>query len=227
MNMRAVILVVISFFSFAPMALALIASPGQNGAYCAKNLDCQSNNCDTSAFFSFNYKCVPSTQTATKTINGCPAGTCTFSGDCSAGLTCAGTTGATCSGKCSQSAPAGTNGVPNVQTGPGGSNPVQTGPGGTNTGQSVTLLNPLQGGGNLESFLNSILAVAIRIGTIIVILMMVYVGFLFVAARGEPGEIIKARQALLWTVVGALILLGAQVIAVGIQATVQALSVGG
>src|SRR3989344_1240611 len=96
----------------------------------------------------------------------------------------------------------------------------------TNTGQVVKLINPLQGGGNLESFLNSILAVVIRIGTIIVILMMVYVGYLFVAARGEPGEITKAKQALLWTVVGALILLGAQVISYGIQATVQALSVG-
>lgn len=75
--------------------------------------------------------------------------------------------------------------------------------------------------------MNSILAVVIRIGTVVVILMMVYVGYLFVAARGEPGEITKARQALLWTVVGALILLGAQVIAIGIRATVQALSVGG
>lgn len=56
--------------------------------------------------------------------------------------------------------------------------------------------------------------------------MMVYVGYLFVSARGEPGEITKARQALLWTVVGALILLGAQVIAYGIRETVQALSVG-
>ncbi len=32
---------------------------------------------------------------------------------------------------------------------------------------------------------------------------------------------------LLWTVVGALILLGSQAIAIGIKATVQALSVGG
>ena len=78
----------------------------------------------------------------------------------------------------------------------------------------------------MESFLLNILAFIIRIGTIIVILMTVFVGYKFVAARGEPGKIIEARSALLWTVVGALILLGSQAIAIGIRATVQALSVG-
>ena len=94
------------------------------------------------------------------------------------------------------------------------------------SGSDVTLINPLQGGGSLESFLLNILAFIIRIGTIIVILMTVFVGYKFVAARGEPGKIIEARSALLWTVVGALILLGSQAIAIGIRATVQALSVG-
>ncbi len=78
----------------------------------------------------------------------------------------------------------------------------------------------------MESFLLNILAFIIRIGTVIVILMTVFVGYKFVAARGEPGKITEARNALLWTVVGALILLGSQAIAIGIRATVQALSVG-
>lgn len=94
------------------------------------------------------------------------------------------------------------------------------------SGSNVTLLNPLQGGASLESFLNSILAFVIRIGTIVVILMLVYVGYLFVAARGNESKITEARKALLWTIVGALILLGAKAIAIGIEATVQALSVG-
>lgn len=75
-------------------------------------------------------------------------------------------------------------------------------------------------------FLVKILSFIIRIGAIAVVLMLVYVGYLFVIARGEPGKIIEARSALLWTVIGALILLGSQAIAYGIQATVQALSVG-
>lgn len=91
---------------------------------------------------------------------------------------------------------------------------------------TISLINPLGSGATLNSFLTSILDIVIQIGEVVVILMLVYVGFLFVVARGEAGEITKARRALLWTVIGALILLGAKAIAVGIQATVQALSVG-
>jgi len=109
---------------------------------------------------------------------------------------------------------------------------VQTGgPGATtvDSGKSVKLLNPLgtTGSNGLESFLNSILDFVIRIGTVVVVLMMVYVGFKFVTAQGDPGEITKAREMLLWTVVGALVLLGSKVLAAGIEATVKALSVGG
>lgn len=95
------------------------------------------------------------------------------------------------------------------------------------TGQNVTLINPLGAGTSLSKLISDILQFVVYIGSIIVIFMLVYVGFKFVVARGEPGKITEARQALLWTVVGALILLGAEAISLGIQATVQALSVGG
>lgn len=94
------------------------------------------------------------------------------------------------------------------------------------TGQDIKLLNPLKGSANLESFLLSILDFVIRIGSIVVVLMVIYVGFQFVTARGKEAEIIKARTSLLYTLIGALILLGAKAIALGIQATVQAISVG-
>ena len=86
-----------------------------------------------------------------------------------------------------------------------------------------TLVNPLQGGGTLESFLTGILQFIIRIGTIVVILMLVYVGFKFVTAQGNDTKISEARRMLLWTVVGGLVLIGAVVIKDGIMATVQAL----
>jgi len=95
-----------------------------------------------------------------------------------------------------------------------------------NGAENVRLMNPLRGSGNLESFLTSILDFVIRIGTIVVILMVVYVGFEFVTAKGDPTKISTARKSLLWTVIGALILLGAKAIAIGIEATVQAISVG-
>ena len=112
-------------------------------------------------------------------------------------------------------------------------NPVDTQQGLNNPADpTISLINPLGTSCNpantdcLWNFLKSILAFVIRIGTVVVILMLVYVGFKFVTARGEPAEITKARTMFLWTVVGALILLGAQVIAVGITATVQSLGTG-
>ena len=98
-----------------------------------------------------------------------------------------------------------------------------------NTGSNVTLLNPLGTSCNstntdcLGNFLINILDFVVRIGSIVVILMLVFVGYKFVTAQGNDSKIIEARGMLLWTVVGALILLGAKAIAIGIQATVQAL----
>ena len=95
----------------------------------------------------------------------------------------------------------------------------------TGTNTSGGLLNPL-GTTDLEALVLKILAFIIRIGAIVVVFMLVYVGFLFVTARGEPAKLTMAKTALLWTIVGALILLGSQAIALGIQATVNAISAG-
>lgn len=111
---------------------------------------------------------------------------------------------------------------------PSGTLPPGTAPTSQNgNGTSITLTDPLgAAGASLSSFLNAILDLAIQIGSVVVILMLVYVGFLFVVAQGNETKLTEARKALLWTVVGALILLGAKAIAIGIQATVEALSVG-
>ncbi|MDB5244820.1 MAG: protein of unknown function with transrane region [Parcubacteria group bacterium] len=94
------------------------------------------------------------------------------------------------------------------------------------SGQTITLINPLGSGGTASSFVSSIMDLVIRIGSIVIIFMLIYVGFLFVMARGNDAKLSEARKALLWTIVGALILLGAKAIALGIEATVQALSTG-
>ncbi|NNM83898.1 hypothetical protein HKL94_01615 [Candidatus Parcubacteria bacterium] len=107
-----------------------------------------------------------------------------------------------------------------------GGNTTQTQSGGNTTNSNITLINPLQGGGTLQGFLTDILNFVIRIGAIVVVFMLVFVGYKFVAARGAPKEIEDARRMLLYTIIGALILLGAQAISLGIQQTVQALSTG-
>ena len=89
-------------------------------------------------------------------------------------------------------------------------------------GADATLTNPLAAQ-NIEDFLALILKIVITIGFPIIVLAVVYTGFLFVAAQGKPDELTKAKQALFWTLVGALIILGAQVLSLAIQGTVNEL----
>lgn len=92
------------------------------------------------------------------------------------------------------------------------------------TGPSISLLNPLGAGTSIPKLLDDLLQFVITIGTIVVVLMVIYIGFLFVAAQGNKDKLQKTREMLLWTLVGALVLLGAKAIALGIQATVAAIS---
>lgn len=115
--------------------------------------------------------------------------------------------------------------VAHAEPNPAGVN--NTSQGVNNVSNSTVLVNPLgPTTTDLPEFLNKILEFVVRIGAIVVTLSLIYVGYLFVMARGVPGKIEEARRALEYVIIGALILLGAQVIASGIQATVQALSVG-
>lgn len=99
--------------------------------------------------------------------------------------------------------------------------------GGTSSGcnsDSGGLVNPLNNVCSLNDFLDAILKGVIEIGTIILIMMLVYVGFLFVAARGNAEKLQSAKSALVWTVIGGLILLGATAIQMVITETVESLS---
>ena len=85
-----------------------------------------------------------------------------------------------------------------------------------------TLQNPLTAS-SLPDLLNTILGAVVKIGGVLLVLALVWVGFLFVAAQGSEEKIRDARSALVWTVVGGLILLGAQAISLAVQATAAAL----
>lgn len=84
------------------------------------------------------------------------------------------------------------------------------------------LQNPLATD-SLAGLLKLVLDAIIQIGIVVVTLMIVYCGFLFVVAQGNEEKIRSARSALMWTVIGAVILLGAKVIAEVINNTVKAL----
>ncbi|KND47228.1 MAG: hypothetical protein AB199_02245 [Parcubacteria bacterium C7867-004] len=114
-----------------------------------------------------------------------------------------------------------------AQTGgqPSGTAPTGGQPSGTpppsNAGSG--LVNPLNNIDSLPDFLNAILNAVVDIGSIILVLALVYTGFLFVAAQGNQEKLSSARNALIWTVVGGLVLLGAKAIGLVIEATVKTL----
>jgi hypothetical protein len=87
------------------------------------------------------------------------------------------------------------------------------------------LQNPLQAAGieNIPQFVEAILNIALKIGVPLIALAIIYSGFLFVAAQGNPDKLKKARQAFLWTMVGAAILLAAVAIAQAIGGTIDQL----
>lgn len=84
------------------------------------------------------------------------------------------------------------------------------------------LQNPLNAD-SIEGLLKVVLDAVVYLGTIFLVLALIYVGFLFIKAQGNPDGIKEARRALLWTVIGGLLLLGASGLSVVIESTVQAI----
>ena len=69
--------------------------------------------------------------------------------------------------------------------------------------------NPLGGTNTIQEFLLVFLKGVIKLGIPVVALAVIYCGFLFVKAQGNAEELTKAKDALLYTLIGAGILLGA------------------
>lgn len=87
---------------------------------------------------------------------------------------------------------------------------------------SIELKNPLASKSVSEVML-SFFKILVELGAVVVTLAIIYAGFLFVMARGNPEELKKAKSTLFWTITGALVLLGAQVIASIIENTIKKL----
>ena len=84
------------------------------------------------------------------------------------------------------------------------------------------LTNPINAG-TINEFIKVFVIGDLKIGIPVVALAIIYCGFLFVKARGNPEELSKAKDALLYTLIGAAILLGSLAIAELIVSTVKTL----
>jgi NADH:ubiquinone oxidoreductase subunit 4 (subunit M) len=76
----------------------------------------------------------------------------------------------------------------------------------------------------IQSLLVAVLNVVIIIATPIVIFYLIYAGFLYVTAQGKPEKIQEANKAIMYGVIGGVIILGAVAITTIIGSTVDQFS---
>ena len=108
--------------------------------------------------------------------------------------------------------------------GPGGGGAPGPGGGGSGSAAPTGLTNPLSGTNSLAEFLSKAVDILRTLGFYVAIIGIIYAGFLFVKARGNPEEIKQAKAALWWAVIGTAILIGASVLVDLIQGTLDQLS---
>lgn len=84
---------------------------------------------------------------------------------------------------------------------------------------SAGFQNPLQYS-DIPSFIAAALKALVVVALPIITLFIVISGFMFVAARGKPEALGKARQNFVYVIIGALLILGAWVLATLIGGTV-------
>ena len=92
-------------------------------------------------------------------------------------------------------------------------------------GHGSGIQNPLKPEiSTFSAFLKTLLDIIITIAVPIVVLAVVYSGFLFVTAQGNETKLEKAKKVIVWTLIGGVLVLGAQVVATAIQGTVKELT---
>lgn len=83
-------------------------------------------------------------------------------------------------------------------------------------GKILELKNPIQSK-NFSDLMARIADIAAKIGLPLVVVFMIYAGFLFVSARGDEEKLNKAKTTFFWAVIGALLVIGAFAIATAIE----------
>lgn len=81
--------------------------------------------------------------------------------------------------------------------------------------------NGTDSGTDLRTIFMNILDIAQTIMIMAATLYLLYAGFMFVTAKGDPAKLKKAKDALLWGLVGTALVLTAEVLALGIGDTVK------
>lgn len=106
--------------------------------------------------------------------------------------------------------------------GPGNNQPTVSGPG--KGSKEVSLINPLKFD-SFQEFFKALIEIIIIFAIPIIVLMIIYAGFLYVMARGSEEQVTKATRALTYAVIGGLLILGAELFLTVIAGTVNQLTI--
>lgn len=98
----------------------------------------------------------------------------------------------------------------------GGDRPVSS------TGGGIKIPNPLEGINSITALFAALLEILLIFAVPIVVFFIIYAGFLYVTARGNVETVSRAHRALLYAVIGGVLILGASVLIDVIQGTVDA-----
>jgi hypothetical protein len=102
---------------------------------------------------------------------------------------------------------------------------ITPGSGQTTTTIKPVINNPLNqslSSGGIPGIINAVMrGVVMPLASILVVLAILYSGFKFVMAQGNATEIQKAREGLVWVLIGSAVLLGAYGISEFIQGTIN------
>ncbi|OGG60054.1 hypothetical protein A3C86_03180 [Candidatus Kaiserbacteria bacterium RIFCSPHIGHO2_02_FULL_49_16] len=89
---------------------------------------------------------------------------------------------------------------------------------------STFLENPLRAEySTIPTFIAGALKAVVIIALPIIVLFFVIAGFKFISAQGNPSALDEARKNFMWVVIGALLIMGAWVLATLIASTVSKL----
>ena len=83
------------------------------------------------------------------------------------------------------------------------------------------ICNPLGEGANIDVLIDRIINFLLYLASPLAVVMIVYAGFLFMTGGDKPEQVKKAKQTLLWTVVGVVILILAKSVTVFVKSFLE------
>ncbi len=92
-------------------------------------------------------------------------------------------------------------------------------------GGTISFTNPISAN-SIEDLIAAVLNFVATLGSVVVVMMVIYSGFLFVKAQGEPAGLEKAKKTFFWTVIGGVVLIGAATFAAVIKSVSDGLRTG-